>query len=148
MITKVWINGLRGIWKGHLNALSPITFLVGPNNSGKSTVLDALHLAGSKWVGTGIVDVLGRRPDLEAPARWLFHRGANDSSAWVGVGAEEPQRSARVDLQSGVGGGGAGVRAHYSGADGLTQYSEGGSLFGTQAVSWSWNMTLSIPGRA
>lgn len=44
MIERVVLRNFRGIVEGELR-LSPLTILVGPNNSGKTTVLEALLLA-------------------------------------------------------------------------------------------------------
>jgi len=44
MIKRLKIQNFRGIKEGTLE-LSPITILLGPNNSGKSTILEALFLA-------------------------------------------------------------------------------------------------------
>jgi AAA15 family ATPase/GTPase len=47
MIQSISINGLRGIAKGEIEGFAPLTILVGPNSSGKSTILDACMLAAS-----------------------------------------------------------------------------------------------------
>ena len=44
MIKRVGLENFRGIRKGELE-LAPITILLGANNSGKTTVLEALLLA-------------------------------------------------------------------------------------------------------
>ncbi|RLE62584.1 MAG: hypothetical protein DRJ47_10440, partial [Thermoprotei archaeon] len=44
MIKKVTLRNFRGIAKGEID-LEPLTILVGPNNSGKTTILEALLLA-------------------------------------------------------------------------------------------------------
>ena len=44
MITSVEIENLRGIARGAVADLAPLSVLVGPNNSGKSTILEALYL--------------------------------------------------------------------------------------------------------
>ena len=44
MITKLSIKNFRGIGEGELE-LAPLTILLGGNNSGKSTILEALFLA-------------------------------------------------------------------------------------------------------
>jgi len=44
MINRLRITNFRGVKEGTLE-LSPITILLGPNNSGKSTILEALFLA-------------------------------------------------------------------------------------------------------
>ena len=45
LVKSVSIRGLRGIAEGTLSDLSGITVLIGRNNTGKSTVLEALYLA-------------------------------------------------------------------------------------------------------
>ena len=46
MIEQLTFHNLRGIRAGRLDKLGQINLLVGPNNSGKSTVLEALYLMG------------------------------------------------------------------------------------------------------
>jgi predicted ATP-dependent endonuclease of OLD family len=41
---KIEINNFRGISQGELDGLAPLTILVGANNTGKSTILEALWL--------------------------------------------------------------------------------------------------------
>ncbi len=57
LVKSVSIQGLRGIAEGTLSDLSGITILVGRNNTGKSTVLEALYLAASGCE----YDLLGRQ---------------------------------------------------------------------------------------
>jgi energy-coupling factor transporter ATP-binding protein EcfA2 len=45
MIKSLSIEGLRGIVQGTVEGLAPVTFLVGPNGCGKTTVLEAAALA-------------------------------------------------------------------------------------------------------
>ena len=81
LVNSVRIRGLRGVAEGALGGLSGITVLIGPNNTGKSTVLEALYLAASGCD----YDLLGRRA-LEyvlmrrgwfglSAVGWLFFRG-------------------------------------------------------------------------
>lgn len=46
MIEQLTFHNLRGIREGRLDNLGQLNLLVGPNNSGKSTVLEALYLMG------------------------------------------------------------------------------------------------------
>jgi predicted ATPase len=46
VITGVEISGFRGVREGGVDGLSPLSILVGPNNSGKSTCLEAIAAAG------------------------------------------------------------------------------------------------------
>ena len=46
MIEKLEIENYRGIAHGEISGLAPLTILVGPNSSGKSSVLEALFVGG------------------------------------------------------------------------------------------------------
>jgi len=107
LVRSVSIRGLRGIAEGELNGLSGITVLVGPNNSGKSTVLEALYLAASGCE----YDLLGRRT-LEyvlrrrgwfglSAADWLFFGGRGSCDITLGVG-EEAHVELKLVLETGV----------------------------------------------
>jgi AAA15 family ATPase/GTPase len=43
MIKKLFLKNFRGIKTGHLKDFSQINILLGPNNSGKTTILEALY---------------------------------------------------------------------------------------------------------
>ncbi len=73
VITAVSIEGFRGILAGHLEGLTPLTVLTGPNSCGKSTVLDALLIAGHPRTPAAIERVVWRRP-VARGARWLIFR--------------------------------------------------------------------------
>lgn len=47
MIESIHIRNFRGIQTGHLDRFRQFNLLVGPNNAGKSTLLEALYLAGT-----------------------------------------------------------------------------------------------------
>ena len=74
MITKLTIEGLRGIREGELTDLAPLTILVGPSGSGKSTILDALLIVAANSLGDAIGRTVNRRAELLGGASWLFHR--------------------------------------------------------------------------
>ena len=44
MIEYIRISNLRGIKTGEVDDLAPLSVVVGPNNSGKSTILEALFI--------------------------------------------------------------------------------------------------------
>ena len=61
MIQRLEIEGFRGIMHGVLENLPPLTVLVGPNNSGKSTVLESLLLVTPGASGETINGIVERR---------------------------------------------------------------------------------------
>ena len=75
MIKAITVENLRGIRNGKLADLAPLVMLVGPNSSGKSTLLDALYVGASPNPQQALTTVLSRRPELHAPHRWLLWRG-------------------------------------------------------------------------
>jgi predicted ATPase len=91
MITSVAIEGFRGVREGAVEGLAPISILVGPNNTGKSTVLEAIAAVGLGGDARGVAGLLLRRggPPLNALARTVWH-GAKQASVSVGVGGAEP----------------------------------------------------------
>ena len=62
MITSAKLSGYRGFAEFSLDKLATINLLVGKNNSGKSSILEALHL-------------LSSGPDLNSLWRIIAHRG-------------------------------------------------------------------------
>jgi predicted ATPase len=74
VITKLKIEGLRGIREGELSDLAPLTILVGPSGSGKSTILDALLIVAANALGDAIGRAVNRRAELLGGASWLFYR--------------------------------------------------------------------------
>ncbi len=70
-VQSLQIRGLRGVREGELTGLRPLTVLTGPNGCGKSTVLDALLLAGSNSPAEALARVVARRKSLWQGAKWL-----------------------------------------------------------------------------
>jgi len=87
VIRSVEITGFRGIRQGQLDKLTPIVILVGGNGSGKSSVLDAIHIAGNKNPFPGLKFSVERRQGTARGGKWLVYRGA-------------PSVSARIDLST------------------------------------------------
>lgn len=83
VITSIRIESLRGIRAGALEGLSPLSVLVGPNNAGKSTVLDALLIGVAPVPRKAIAFVVRRRGAVEGGARWLFWRSGDRASVIV-----------------------------------------------------------------
>lgn len=68
MISSIKIKAFRGVKEGQLDGLGPINILVGPNNSGKSTCLEAVALIGSAGNALQVAKLLLHRggPPLDA----------------------------------------------------------------------------------
>lgn len=92
MITSVRIEDFRGVREGGVEGLAPISILVGPNNSGKSTVLDAIAHMGVRSMDELQRLVLrhgGQAPDAFAE---VVRHGAKEASIRI-VGEREGQQS-------------------------------------------------------
>ncbi len=87
VISSIEITRFRGIREGKLEDLTPLVVLVGPNASGKSSVLDALLVAGSRPIREGITQVVQRHQGLRYGARWLFWRTGIHGSSQIKVEA-------------------------------------------------------------
>jgi predicted ATPase len=61
VITSVRIKAFRGVREGLLEGLSPLSILVGPNNAGKSTCLEAIAIVGLGSDATGVAALMLRR---------------------------------------------------------------------------------------
>lgn len=86
MISSVEITRFRGIREGKLEDLTPLVVLVGPNGCGKSSVLDALLVAGARPDFDGITHAVRRHDGLRYGARWLFWRPAYRHSCAITIG--------------------------------------------------------------
>ena len=64
MIRSITIKGYRGLEHLEMSNLGRINLLVGKNNSGKSSVLEALYLLGSKCSPEALLDVLWPRGEF------------------------------------------------------------------------------------
>ncbi len=83
MISDIKIERLRGIREGELKHLTPLTILVGGNGSGKSTVLEALYIAGATNPLNAIGESVLRRADIPLSHRWLLYKGGRDGYATI-----------------------------------------------------------------
>lgn len=60
-IEKIEIEKFRGIRQGLVGGLTPLSILVGPNNCGKSAVLEAVYLSWASWAAAAHVPAIVRR---------------------------------------------------------------------------------------
>jgi predicted ATPase len=66
VIRQVRVTNFRGIREGILRDFTPLVVLVGPNSSGKSTVLDAIVIGASSSIATAITSVIERKEPVLA----------------------------------------------------------------------------------
>jgi len=83
MIQTIQISKLRGILEGSLEGLTPLTVLVGPNSSGKSTVLDAILIGASPRPADALGRAVRHRAKMVNGARWLLWRAGEDGPARI-----------------------------------------------------------------
>ncbi|NJL30554.1 MAG: AAA family ATPase [Phycisphaerales bacterium] len=93
MIKSIAIENLRGIAEGKIDDLAQVNIIVGPNNSGKSTILDALLIGASPNPWHVIQKVVDRRKHLVDPHLWLLSRvnGNRAIQAFLTVATDENQ---------------------------------------------------------
>ncbi len=102
MITSVKIETFRGVREGGVDGLAPISILVGPNNTGKSTVLEAIAVAGLAPDAHAVAEIVLRRggPALDALAR-VVRQGAERASVIVQVVIAGQAQEQRADVSAG-----------------------------------------------
>ncbi|MEM9593571.1 MAG: AAA family ATPase [Acidobacteriota bacterium] len=93
MITSLRIENFRGIRRGSLEDLAPLTILTGPNACGKSAILDALLIATSPKPDDGVGRAVSRHRSVTSGARWLCF--GESASARVEVGSDSGERWSR-----------------------------------------------------
>lgn len=97
MIHSIDIQHLRGIARGTLAGLAPLTVLTGPNSCGKSTVLDALWIAASPDPGEAVGRIVRRRPETRDGARWLIRNSTANGAASLTI-ADAAGTSQKTDV--------------------------------------------------
>lgn len=99
MITSVKIEDFRGVREGGVEGLAPISILVGPNNSGKSTALEAIAAVGMGTDAPAIAKLLMRRggPPLDALAR-AMSRSTKRATITIARSTEEQVEEWRTKI--------------------------------------------------
>lgn len=104
MIDNIRIENLRGVRKGELHALAPLTVLVGRNGAGKSTVLEALALGASHQPGEALGRVVSARGGWNG-ARWVVSRVAQPYEARIMASLGLEERTIRLTYLEATGAG-------------------------------------------
>jgi AAA domain, putative AbiEii toxin, Type IV TA system len=93
VIRAISINNLRGIREGKLDGFTDLVVLVGPNNSGKSTVLDALFIGASANPQDSLGLTIERRLNFHQGSQWFLFRdkGRVVGPAEIVIRSDAPQ---------------------------------------------------------
>ncbi len=96
-IQRLEIEGLRGVRKGVIDGLTPLSILVGPNNSGKSTTLEALWMAARHHSISAVTQTLLRRggPPLHG-LQSIVSDGSKDATVTAVGASHAPNASSRI----------------------------------------------------
>lgn len=100
-IDRIEIENLRGIRQGIVEGFSPLSILVGPNNCGKSTVLEAVYCMGRCTDADDVYELLLRRggPAHHALQHIFFRGGENgQATATITVGTSDRRKQAILEL--------------------------------------------------
>lgn len=89
MIRSVLIERLRGIRRGKLDDLSNLVILVGPNASGKSTILDALLIGANPSPPSGVGLAVQRHIGQERGTKWLSWKAGSEGHVRISVKTRE-----------------------------------------------------------
>lgn len=100
MIKNLRIDNLRGIRQGEVKDLAPLSVIVGPNNSGKSTIVEALYMGCGSMGAMTVVEVAKRRgwTGLDTARRLANTRGQDIVVAMDGDGRSESRRITVKDI--------------------------------------------------
>ena len=93
MISSIEISRFRGIREGKLDGLAPLTVLVGPNGCGKSTVLDALLIGGSRETGKSSGRAVQRHHGVKYGAPWLLWRKGISGKCEIKIATDRGRQS-------------------------------------------------------
>jgi predicted ATP-dependent endonuclease of OLD family len=101
VIRGIKITNFRGIREGELTGFTPLVVLVGPNSSGKSTILDALLLGASPTQIKNSNEnpwniVMKRRVGLQEPHRWMLFRSAGHEARQAQITIRTDTAQSRV----------------------------------------------------
>jgi energy-coupling factor transporter ATP-binding protein EcfA2 len=83
MVKSIHVTRLRGVREGTLEAIAPLTVLVGPNGCGKSTILDAIHIGAGSRPLDAVGHAVTRRRGVRDGGPWLLWRKGRDGDAFI-----------------------------------------------------------------
>jgi hypothetical protein len=93
VIRAISVKNMRGIREGKLEGFTDLVVLVGPNNSGKSTVLDALFVGASANPQDSLRQTVNRRLNFQQGSQWFLFRnkGRVVGPAEIVIRSDAPQ---------------------------------------------------------
>ena len=99
MLKSIEIQDLRGIRHGKLEGFTELNVIVGPNNAGKSTMLDAIALGVHANPQSALADLLHRRHVMEA-GNWVVRRAFREepSQATIYVQTDRPDSDRQTTI--------------------------------------------------
>ena len=83
-IKKIEINHFRGIKKLEVSRFSNINLIVGDNNSGKTSFLEAIQLLFANVQLGSIKNIIKQRTVLNAPHAWAYVPTLLSGQSWFG----------------------------------------------------------------
>ncbi len=100
-IEKIEIEKFRGIREGMVDGLSPLSILVGPNNCGKSAVLEAIFLSWAVGENAGkIPEFLRRRGGpIRHSQRSFMHNGTSPAPAAFTIAIVQDELKIRTSIE-------------------------------------------------
>jgi energy-coupling factor transporter ATP-binding protein EcfA2 len=75
MLKSLKITSFRGVKSCDFEGLSPLSIIVGPNGSGKTTILEAINIGVTHDLNAAIEHAAHSRPQWDDAPRWLSFRG-------------------------------------------------------------------------
>ncbi len=101
MLTNLQVRNMRRFGSPGVSFdLGAMTVLVGPNNAGKSTLMDAAFLACSRRREEALGRIVRRRVGLSHAARWIAHAGQQDASKSELVGTFDDGGIVQVSIEA------------------------------------------------
>ncbi len=97
LITSVTVENWRGFTRASLSEFTALTVLAGSNGCGKSSVLEAILIAGGRSPGDAIGRAVLRRADAWNASRWLFH-DHDDADVTAALSVERTRGTRAVKL--------------------------------------------------
>ncbi|MBT9588747.1 AAA family ATPase [bacterium] len=94
MVESLAIESFRGIQKADISGLTSVSVLVGPNGSGKTTVMEAIHIVCQPLAG--LMRALGGSLRQANDSQWLTLQGRRDAALSLSFAAHGVRWTSRA----------------------------------------------------